>query len=274
MHPLALPPVRYLWAPKWQELIPSLPHWHTCLRGREYKEDVSRRVISPPDTTTMLSGRALWGYALGLAVNCISTANKFGVGGDHALALLRGVNAVIRLQAHSDEGGWACKPLANASYQIPGDLIFKGSDPIAGINCNYNVQGSYVPCICLGMVGYLASCISTSDPGDVENEMPMIFTRDKNRLGWASDCKGLKESFYEVLRAVISTVTEDWNLNNDKPSGDGRSAKGYFQLDPVRCHFSSNLIVPFYWVDPCAWMTSSHSACAVGTERKLAYVAL
>ncbi|BAU79499.1 coat protein [Diatom colony associated dsRNA virus 9 genome type A] len=221
----------------------------------------ARSVAVPGDTVPRkgkkLTGLALGSYVLRIHAVILSMANSTSCTANHDQAFFEGQTSVLRLNAHTDEGGFVRGPLGKKMYPAPRGALLPGTAEISGLSTVNSVRPSEVAV--WSIANFLEGCgrLSRADPSNVVG-VPTIM-ENEDGLDKPSSYPGLEQGFYDLMK--------NWRLLCAEERGyvataypDGSSSRPYFDTDASDRHLGAPQIVPFFFVEPSGISTVKKSA--------------
>nr|QPN36954.1 hypothetical protein [Praha toti-like virus] len=201
-------------------------------------------------TTRALKGGALIVYLLKLYRNIIFTANSLNVGLDHYWAFLCGLHRVIKIHAHSDEGGFMRDVLCMPVYPPVCGLLYETSTDLTGYGWDGNLIANFQRHSIIDMLLQFPVAVFYSDAGCKINghEMMSIFSQMPGGVNNMASYPNLIGSVQQVLNNMKGIIESIVGL-----AGSNQHQSLSYNLNKMSAdlnrHLSEPLIVPYVWVD-------------------------
>lgn len=197
----------------------------------------------------VLTGEALGSYCLKLHANIIAMAQGCVCSADHYEAFCAGLSQVIRVHAHSDEGGAIRVPFYTRSYPRPCGAITYVASETMGLSTTRLLEPQEVTKYVVGEVLEAAGRVSRADPSKIEGT-GVVFSKGVGELK-PSDLNGFEATYYEMTKKWRDLVVDERHLLSSE-NGDTYTSERYFKADAEDTHFKGEAVSPFFWVEPMA----------------------
>jgi hypothetical protein len=185
----------------------------------------------------------------------------------HVEAFFSGMSSFFTLHSHTDEGGFIRDALKTCQYPRAVGVLPIGASSYFGISPTNELGWDYVPQVGIGLFLEFVGTLVSSDPGRQEATI-LVKSREGN---CPSAFPGLRPAFYALTARFRSHVCDDYGLHASV-IGDDSSHNPFFVADREDRHLVSNVIQPFYWVEPGPLSTKARdypTVCVQGKRTEL-----
>jgi hypothetical protein len=207
-----------------------------------------------------LVGRKLAAFALRVQTNILQAAFDAMCYGAHKLAFEAGKTVGMRLNGHTDEGGWIRRLLSSPAYPVPTGFVFGVGTHFGGMPLQETIMEEDVFRV---VVGDYLEFIALFPVADVqvhgEHSVIAASVEEPTRPG---DYDLLFESIYHVFVRVRELLCDLGGFHHDANDGGG-ALTNYINRNPVDRHFGNSHIMPWFFVEPSPLLTQAYEGYKV-----------
>lgn len=196
---------------------------------------------------THLVGRKLAAFALRVQTNILQASFDAMCYGAHKFAFERGKTAGMRLNGHTDEGGWLRALLDSPGYPVPTGYIFGMGTQFDGMPLQETIMLDDVFRVVVGDYLEFAALFPVAD-FLVHGETSIISASEDNPTR-PGDYDLLFESVHHVFHKVRELLCEAGGFHKDANDGSGAQAPYINRNAPDR-HFGNSFLMPWFFVEP------------------------